>query len=556
MESRNALFTGRVSLLFRTRSPLEARASALSADFFLQLLAVFLAYFVAGRLGQATSNIRSGNLGPVWPAYGVALASVLACGYRVWPALAASAFLVAMEGSVSAVTAAGQAAGATLGAVTGAFVLWRIPRFDPSLSRLRDALAMIVLGAFGSSLVSSGVGVLSLYATGVQAYSGLASAWLVYWLGDATGVLLVTPIVFTLPRLVRTASRALALELAALFALLTAACFVVFGDWSILSVHLHVLAFIVLPFVMWGAIDFGIAGAALSVFWIAAIATVLTALGDGPFADSTTFTNAVMLDVFFIALSLSGLSLAAVIAEREREKDQRQTRQSESETNQRLIAAQEQERTRIARELHDDISQRLALLILDLNDDAGRRQGEMARVRADAMQIAADVQALSHRLHSSKLEVLGLARASKNFCEEFAAQQRIIVAFQDSGGLSGIPLPASLCLYRVLQEAVHNAAKHSGARTVNVHLRGTAADVRLTVHDGGRGFDVQTAMSSRGIGLVTMHERVNLAGGQFSIESGQDRGTTINARVPLEAPRPAGLPDVHGAMFRADAAEH
>ena len=536
MENRNALFAEQVSLLSRSRGPLgETRTRALSADFFLQLVAVFLAYFVSGRLGQATYNIRSSNLGPVWPAYGIALASVLACGYRVWPALAASAFLVAMEGSVSALTAAGQAAGATLAALAGTYLLRRIPRFDPALSRLRDALALIVLGAFGSSLVSSGVGVFSLYATGVQAYSGLASAWLVYWLGDATGVLIVTPMVFTLPRLVRTVSRARAFELAALAALLTAVCFIVFGDWPILPVHVHVLAFIVLPFVMWGAIDFGIAGAALSVFWIAAIATVLTALGHGPFAVSTTFTNAVMLDVFFIALSLSGLSLAAVIAERERERDEQQTRHSESETNRRLIAAQEQERTRIARELHDDISQRLALLISDLNDDAGLRQGEMARVRADAMQIAADVQALSHRLHSSKLEILGLARASKNFCDEFAAQQRITVAFRDSGGLSGIPLPASLCLYRVLQEAVHNAAKHSGARTVNVQLDGTSAEVRLTVHDGGSGFDVQTAMASRGIGLVTMQERVNLAGGQFSIESGQSRGTTIHARVPLEA---------------------
>jgi signal transduction histidine kinase len=536
MEGRHALFAGRVSLLFRSRGSFaEARAGALTADFLVQLVTVFLAYFVAGRLGQATSNIRSSNLGPVWPASGIALACVLACGYRVWPALAASAFLVALEGSVSSVAAAGQAAGATLGAVTGTFLLRRIPRFDPALSRLRDALGLIVLGAFGGALVSSVVGVFSLYATGVQAYSGLLSAWLVYWLGDATGVLLVTPIVFTLPRLVRTASRSQALELAALFALLTAACFIVFGDWPILPVRLHVLAFVVLPFVMWGAIDFGIAGATVSVFWIAAIATVLTALGHGPFADNTTFTNAVMLDVFFIALSLSGLSLAAVIVERERETDERQTRQAESETNRRLIAAQEQERTRIARELHDDISQRLALLITDLNDNLGRRQGEMARVRADAMQLAADVQALSHRLHSSKLEVLGLARASRNFCDEFAAQQRITVVFKASGELSGIPLPASLCLYRVLQEALHNAAKHSGARLVNVHLHRTATEVSLAVQDGGCGFDVEAAMSSRGIGLVTMQERVNLADGRFSIQSGPGRGTTIDARVPLSA---------------------
>src|SRR5215216_3156726 len=154
---------------------------------------VFLAYVAAGILGQATSNIRSSNLGPVWPAYGIALAAGLKYGYRIWPALAASAFLVAVQGSVSAAGAAGQAIGATLGALTGTFLLRRIANFDPSLSRLRDALGLIVLGAFGSALVSSVIGVFSLYATGIQPYSGLPSAWLIYWLGDSTGVLLVTP---------------------------------------------------------------------------------------------------------------------------------------------------------------------------------------------------------------------------------------------------------------------------------------------------------------------------------------------------------------------------
>src|SRR6187402_3297576 len=98
-----------------------------------QLAVVFLAYFVAGKLGQATTSIRSSNLGPVWPAYGIALAAGLKYGYRIWPALAASAFLVAVQGSVSAAAAAGQAAGATLGALTGTFLLQRIPGFDPSL---------------------------------------------------------------------------------------------------------------------------------------------------------------------------------------------------------------------------------------------------------------------------------------------------------------------------------------------------------------------------------------------------------------------------------------
>src|SRR5215203_2972077 len=135
-----------------------------TTDLLAPLITVFLAYFIAGKLGQATSEIRSSNLGPVWPAYGIALASFLTYGYRVWPAVMASAFVVAVQGSVSFTAAAGQATGATLGAMSGTFVLCRIPGFGISLSRLKDALGFIVLGAFGSALVSSGIGVASLYA--------------------------------------------------------------------------------------------------------------------------------------------------------------------------------------------------------------------------------------------------------------------------------------------------------------------------------------------------------------------------------------------------------
>src|SRR5213594_3474807 len=116
--------------------------------YLVQIAIVCLAYVVAGKLGQATTNIRSSNLGPVWPAYGIALAVFLKYGYRIWPAVVSSAFVVALQGSVPPLAAAGQATAATLASATGAFLLRRIPNFDPSLSRLRDALGLIVLGGF------------------------------------------------------------------------------------------------------------------------------------------------------------------------------------------------------------------------------------------------------------------------------------------------------------------------------------------------------------------------------------------------------------------------
>src|SRR6266436_4118115 len=228
--------------------------SILREPYLVQFTVFLVAYGIAGKLGQATTNIRSSNLGPVWPAYGIALAAF------------------------------GQAAGATLAAFSGAFLLQRVAKFDKSLSRLRDALALVVLGALGSALVSASIGTSVLYATQVHAYSGLGSAWLIYWLGDATGVLLITPLVLTLPNFLRSQHRTRITELAALLLLVTAACFLIFGDPSLVPVRLHVLAFTVLPFVMWAAIRFGVSGATLSILFVATVATVKTAYGSGPFA--------------------------------------------------------------------------------------------------------------------------------------------------------------------------------------------------------------------------------------------------------------------------------
>src|SRR6476660_3143213 len=159
--------------------------STFRQPYLVQFTVFLVAYCIAGKLGQATANIRSSNLGPVWPAYGIALAAFLVCGYRVWPAIALGSFSIAFFSPVSHLAALGQSAGATLAAFSGAFLLQHVAKFDTSLSRLRDALALIVLGALGSALVSASIGTSVLYATEVHAYSGLGSAWLIYWLGDA-----------------------------------------------------------------------------------------------------------------------------------------------------------------------------------------------------------------------------------------------------------------------------------------------------------------------------------------------------------------------------------
>ena len=206
----------------------------------------------------------------------------------------------------------------------------------------------------------------------------------------------------------------------------------------------------------------------------------------------------------------------------------------------RLIEAHEEERTWIARELHDDISQQLALLTNSLElmeqDPANlvaeihnRTHEHLKRVR----EIASDVQAISHRLHSSKLQYLGIVAAAKSFCQELSEQHTVEIDFTHVDIPPTVPEEISLCLFRVMQEALHNAVKHSGVRHFEVELRGASDGIHLTVHDAGLGFDTQAGMNERGLGLVSMLERVNLVKGTFSIESEPGRGTTIYARVPL-----------------------
>ncbi len=206
----------------------------------------------------------------------------------------------------------------------------------------------------------------------------------------------------------------------------------------------------------------------------------------------------------------------------------------------RLIEAQEEERAWIGRELHDDINQRLALLAVEL--DRWRQTASTpelsARIRhaqGRISEIANDVQGLSHRLHSSKLEYLGLATAANSFCKELSEQNKVEVQFKHAGIPRNLPKEVSLCLFRVLQEALQNAAKHSGVRSFAVDLRGAEDVIDLTVSDVGRGFEEQEAFTRHGLGLISMRERLQLVRGELSVESKPGAGTTIHARVRLKA---------------------
>jgi len=204
----------------------------------------------------------------------------------------------------------------------------------------------------------------------------------------------------------------------------------------------------------------------------------------------------------------------------------------------RLIEAQEAERTRIARELHDDINQRLAMVAVRLQTTKQSLPGSeeetnlsLERAAAEIRELGNDIQALSHRLHSSKLEYLGLEAAASGFCRELSERQNINIDFRCDGIPQDLSNEIALCLFRVLQEALQNAVKYSGVEAFEVFLMGASGSIELRVHDSGAGFDPASVNNGHGLGLTSMKERLRSVNGELSIESKPGHGTTIHARV-------------------------
>ena len=225
----------------------------------------------------------------------------------------------------------------------------------------------------------------------------------------------------------------------------------------------------------------------------------------------------------------------------------------------RLIAAQEEERARIARDLHDDMGQKLALLTIDI-EQLGRR-GSLADDTADhvrqisdrAAEIASDMHRMSYQLHPTKLEALGLVPSIQSVCRDVSNQHDVQVEFRHQFVPPDLDPEISLCLFRIVQESLRNVVRHSGARRALVHISGSDGELQLQVADQGRGFDVE-GMARAGLGLVSMRERVKFVGGEIVIRSAPSTGTRIGVRVPCAVARSADQLVERGARERSKTA--
>lgn len=208
-----------------------------------------------------------------------------------------------------------------------------------------------------------------------------------------------------------------------------------------------------------------------------------------------------------------------------------------SNLNHRLLESLENERSRIARELHDDFAQRMALMAMELDglgnalQNQADMQGRVQRLYERAAQLSTDLQAVSHNLHPGKLEYLGLVAAADVFCRDMSAQHYVSVDFRHQAVPEHISKAIALGVFRVLQEALTNAVKHARTHEFSVTLRGEGNVISLEVVDRGVGFDVQA--HSSGLGLLSMRERLALIGGGIAIDSQPGHGTAVRVHVPL-----------------------
>lgn len=330
------------------------------------------------------------------------------------------------------------------------------------------------------------------------------------------------------------------------------------------------LLYLPLPFLLWAAIRFGPRGSS-AVFLLVSFYEIWAAInGRGPFATQSAEKNALSVQLFLILASMPLLFLAALIKEREmaqeaaHQKEERlelalgaaqqasqalsdsreELRQSHNQVRKllgKLIDAQEAERRRISRELHDDLNQKIATLSMNMSQlkrklpmPESELVTELDHLRESATTLTNDVRTLSHQLHPAVLEHLGLVTALESYISNFKIEEMIDVKLTADVGAERIPFQISICLYRVALEALRNISRHSGATSAAISLRRFDDVLELQVSDTGKGFNVETFKQGGGLGLISVEERLRLLQGVCEIHSAPQRGTTLVVRVPLE----------------------
>lgn len=497
---------------------------------------VGLSYYVGTWVGFVlTPTARP--ISTFWPPNAILLAAFLLSPARMWLAFLLAVFpahlYAQIHAGVPAWTAVGWFMTNTAEALIGAFLITRFSKGKSVFDSARGVLIFLVFGVVFAPLASSFLDAAVVVVTG---WGGG------YWRVGATRFFTNTLAELTLvPTIVvlgsngaswiRKANLGRYLEATLLGCGIVATSFLVFG-WELASPgNVPALMYVPLPFLLWGAVRFGTGGLSLSLLSMALISIWSAMHGRGPFTSPSMAENVLSLQVLLCMVAVPLLFLAAVMAER------RRTEESLRKTSARLIDAQEKERHRIARELHDDLEQKLALVTLGLSGLKEKCQAWLKPGLTDLLNqlsaISTTAHEISHGLHPSQLEYLGLEAAVKRLCRDMGYGTSVSIELTVRDLPKFLQPAISLCLYRVIQEALHNVVKHSRASKVEIELANGGGSLSIRIVDNGIGFTPGEEPAT-GLGLTSMRERVRSVGGAIDVTTCPGEGTRIEAEVPID----------------------
>ncbi len=533
-------------------------------------LGVFLLYLTAAKLGLKYTVIGQ-TVTLLWLPSGIALVAVLIGGYRMWPGIALGAFIANAGTGVPIITLSVITIGDTLEPLFGALLLKRWNNFSVALDKVSDVLLLILLAAIGSTIVGASYGTLGLIAGEEITFADFGLTWLAWWLGDGMGVLVISPVLLAGFAMTRTAplffSATKALEVLILVVALTVVGQTIFGNPNFAGLDYFPVSLALFPFVIWGALRFGTIGAASVTLITSLLAIKGTVQGTGPFAGNSSMISLILWCLFADLMSITGLILAAVDSGRKKaaaalkasnEILDRLVQERTGEliqANLELHAAlaerwrlqmemnqiSEERQKMIGQELHDGLGQQLtgiAFLVSSLHETLGIKSApEVPAIRqvkdllVEAMSV---IRALSRGLYPVALETGGLSSALHHLSEYAQTTSEVQCAVRCTINTHLIGKTIALNLYRIAQEAVCNALRHSKAQLIEIKLSETGEHYRLSIEDNGIGFPSQAMKTSVTLGLRSMRNRADLIGANIEIRQSPVGGSVIIVMGPIK----------------------
>jgi signal transduction histidine kinase len=530
----------------------------------LKCVALALLYAVTARFGYGIDRVQTG-FRAIYPQSGVALGGLLVFGLGAWPGIVAGSLYVSLSSKIIGFypLGLGFAIGNTLGPLAAAWLLTRWAHLDRAFNRVRDIYVFLLFGVIVAPLVSGTIAVVafSSWEAVDLDWPMIQLLWVRRCFGHAISNLVMAPLMLAWARKPRQKdwSTVRYAEGVLLLTALVAVCMVVFTRWPVFGLGNHPANYAPFPFVIWAALRFGQRGAATTTFLISVMVLVGASRGAGLFGNQVQSQTLVLLQIYLAVTALSAMFLAAAISEHEAAENRLlASREQLKALSAQLMAAREEERAHISREIHDELGQQLTGIIMGLRSlrkklpadppDFVDRTGELTGMVEESLST---IREIASDLRPGILDDLGIVECMQWQVRDFQSRTGIAAQFEPPEADIDPGPESSTALFRILQEALTNVARHAGATSVSVALRREADNAVLEVRDNGRGIRPDALLASGSLGVVGMKERAELLGGEVTVGnmgfapgdggagqevSSTDPGTLVRATIPITEP--------------------